>query len=107
MSLKQKCLSKPGNLQLWLQVKEQGRSISLISGTEAAKLGGKSAISEQESEEVRQLFCFGRIRKLNVDEVFGDMTLLVTGVLGFQFSHLSLHISVYVPSCYGSLFAIG
>jgi len=52
-SLKKQCTSHPGNMQFWSQVQLQGRDISLISDIEAAKHGGKSAISEKECQEVR------------------------------------------------------
>ena len=53
LSLKDKCLSKPGNLEFWSDVKKIGRGLSLISKTEAKKLGGLSRITDDEAEEVR------------------------------------------------------
>jgi Ku C terminal domain like len=53
LSLKDTCLSKPGNLEFWSDVKKIGRDLSLISKTEAKKLGGLSSITDDEAEEVR------------------------------------------------------
>jgi ATP-dependent DNA helicase 2 subunit 2 len=52
-SLKQKCLSKPGNPDFWSNVKKVGRDLSLISEGEAKKRGGLSSIADDEAEEVR------------------------------------------------------
>ena len=54
-NLKQKCHGEPGNTQFWPHVQKQGRGMSLISDTEAAKHGGKSTVSERKAEKVRSL----------------------------------------------------
>ncbi|KAH7926187.1 SPOC domain-like protein [Leucogyrophana mollusca] len=48
--LKESCLSEPGNQEFWSEVQKLGRCISLISGPEAAKLGGISNIPETAAE---------------------------------------------------------
>ncbi|KAH9949516.1 SPOC domain-like protein [Amylocystis lapponica] len=53
--LRKSCLDKqPGNQAFWEQVKESGRDLSLISKFEAARLGGKSNISESQAAEFIQ-----------------------------------------------------
>ncbi|KZT08940.1 SPOC domain-like protein [Laetiporus sulphureus 93-53] len=53
--LQQSCRDdKPGNEEFWTSVQGLGRDISLISNTEAGKLGGKSDISESEAAEFIQ-----------------------------------------------------
>ncbi|CCL99640.1 uncharacterized protein FIBRA_01660 [Fibroporia radiculosa] len=48
--LRDACVNEqPGNKEFWTQVQELGRDISLISQPEAAKLGGKSDVSELEA----------------------------------------------------------
>ncbi|RDB29054.1 ATP-dependent DNA helicase II subunit 2 [Hypsizygus marmoreus] len=49
--LKDKCTSEPGNSEFWSQVKEVGRSLSLISDKEAKKYGGTSDVSEKKANE--------------------------------------------------------
>ncbi|KAF8887717.1 SPOC domain-like protein [Infundibulicybe gibba] len=50
--LRDKCINgQPGNLAFWSQITATGRSMSLISDTEAQKQGGSSRITDLESEE--------------------------------------------------------
>ena len=56
MDLKESCLQEPGNPEFWEEVQKLGRSISLISGPEAKKLGGSSEFSESASEAVCRLY---------------------------------------------------
>ncbi|KAJ7674432.1 SPOC like C-terminal domain-containing protein [Mycena rosella] len=49
--LREKCVSEPGNRQFWAQVQKAGRTMSLISDTEAEEQGGTSAISESNAEK--------------------------------------------------------
>ncbi|KAI0344219.1 SPOC domain-like protein [Trametopsis cervina] len=52
LDLKSACLeSKPGNSEFWERVTDFGRDISLVSKLEAARLGGKSNISEAQAAE--------------------------------------------------------
>lgn len=55
-ALREACLDgKPGNNDFWSRVKDEGRTLSLISETEASELGGKSDVSESKAAEVRFL----------------------------------------------------
>ncbi|XP_006454821.1 hypothetical protein AGABI2DRAFT_148177 [Agaricus bisporus var. bisporus H97] len=49
--LKEDCLRKNGNPEFWMQVKDLGRDISLISNKEARKYGGAASVSEKRAEE--------------------------------------------------------
>jgi ATP-dependent DNA helicase 2 subunit 2 len=51
-NLKEKCYGEPGNTQFWPHVQKEGLSLSLISDVEAAKHGGRSAISGLEVKKV-------------------------------------------------------
>jgi ATP-dependent DNA helicase 2 subunit 2 len=46
-------------MEFWAHVKDIGRSLSLISRTEAKKYGGMSDVSDKQAEEVRRedLYC--------------------------------------------------
>lgn len=44
--LKDDCHGEPGNTQFWGEVSQQGRGLSLISESEAEKLGGQSDVSD-------------------------------------------------------------
>ncbi|KAG6845292.1 hypothetical protein H0H87_011443 [Tephrocybe sp. NHM501043] len=46
VDLKDKCNSEPGNEEFWSELKDIGRSISLISNKEAKQHGGSSKVSE-------------------------------------------------------------
>ncbi|KAG6333279.1 hypothetical protein ID866_5813 [Astraeus odoratus] len=48
--LKEDCLSEMGNKAFWSEVKKLGRDISLISSSEALKVGGVSRVSESAAE---------------------------------------------------------
>ncbi|EGN94086.1 hypothetical protein SERLA73DRAFT_114994 [Serpula lacrymans var. lacrymans S7.3] len=50
--LKKSCISYPGNQEFWTQVQKLGRDISLISTSEANKLGGISTVSDTAATEV-------------------------------------------------------
>jgi len=53
--LREACLDgKPGNNDFWSRVKDEGRTLSLISETEASELGGKSDVSESKAAEFVQ-----------------------------------------------------
>lgn len=52
--LRKACLDgKPGNVEFWSRVKDEGRVLSLISDKEAGRLGGTSDVTESEAAEVR------------------------------------------------------
>ena len=52
--LREACLDgKPGNVDFWSRVKDEGRALSLISDKEAGNLGGTSDVTESEAAEVR------------------------------------------------------
>ena len=72
--LRKACLSNPGNTEFWTDIQGQGREMSLISKSEAAKQGGISSITEPEAEQVRPFW----IQVLNLDDannkkVFGGL----------------------------------
>ncbi len=53
MDLKSACLEgAPGNPEFWERVTDLGRDISLVSKSEAMRLGGKSNITEAQATEV-------------------------------------------------------
>ena len=54
MDLREQCLEADGggNIAFWKEVCAVGRTLSLISKTEAANAGGKSRISESVASEV-------------------------------------------------------
>ena len=55
--LKNACLEgKPGNQEFWERVTDLGRDISLVSKSEAARLGGKSNITEAQATEVSEVW---------------------------------------------------
>lgn len=54
--LKADCLEEMGNKAFWSELKKLGRSISLISSSEAEKLGATSNVSESAAEAVKFLF---------------------------------------------------
>lgn len=51
--LKDDCHGEPGNTQFWGEVSQQGRGLSLISESEAEKLGGQSDVSDTVADKVR------------------------------------------------------
>ncbi|KAF9480417.1 SPOC domain-like protein [Pholiota conissans] len=51
VDLKQKCLSKAGNLDFWRAVQDFGRGLSLISKQEAKQQGGESDVTENDAGE--------------------------------------------------------
>lgn len=53
VDLKSACLEgKPGNPGFWERVTDLGRDISLVSKSEAMRLGGRSHITEAQATEV-------------------------------------------------------
>jgi hypothetical protein len=49
-------------MEFWSQVKDVGRSLSLISQTEAKKYGGMSDVSDKQAEAVRRDLCCSLLR---------------------------------------------
>ena len=53
-NLREACMKgKPGNVEFWSRVKDEGRAFSLISDKEAGVRGGTSDATEPEAAEVR------------------------------------------------------
>ncbi|KAH7908209.1 SPOC like C-terminal domain-containing protein [Hygrophoropsis aurantiaca] len=60
--LKKSCSNDPGNPEFWSEIQKLGRSISLISTPEAAKLGGESDVPENAAEVVSLAYLSKRAR---------------------------------------------
>ena len=54
--LKQDCTGKNGNKDFWTELQKLGRHMSLISSTEAKRVGTKSDVSESAAEAVSVFF---------------------------------------------------
>ncbi|KAI0725997.1 SPOC like C-terminal domain-containing protein [Fomitopsis betulina] len=53
--LREACLDgKPGNTEFWARIKDEGRGLSLINDKDAGVLGGKSDVTESESDKFIQ-----------------------------------------------------
>jgi hypothetical protein len=54
--LKEDCTGKNGNKDFWTEFQKLGRRMSLISSTDAKRVGGISDVSESDAEVVSVLF---------------------------------------------------
>ena len=55
-NLREACMSgKPGNVEFWSRVKDEGRAFSLISDKEAGVRGGTSDATKPEAAEVHSV----------------------------------------------------